>query len=378
MVSLLMDASSELVHSLLPVFMSSVLGAGMVTIGVVEGIAEATASTTRVASGLVSDRIRRRKHLLILGYGIAALSKPMVPLASSIAWVMGARFIDRMGKGIRGAPRDALIADITSPALRGAAYGLRQGLDSFGAVLGPLLAIAFMAWFSNNIRAVLWVAVVPAVLAVGWLIVGVREGEPRRRHAAGGTRLALSELRLLDRHYWIVAALCATITLARFSEAFLVLRSVSVGVPIGLVPVIMIIMNVAYAAAAYPAGLAADRMSRRRIALGGLGVLVLADLILALASSATAVLLGGLCWGLHLALTQGFLSKLIADVAPAQLRGTAFGISSLLNGAALLAASFFAGLLWDQVGPAAPFAAGATIALAAALGTLALSPESPK
>ena len=376
-VSLLMDTSSELVHSLLPVFMSSVLGAGMVTIGIVEGIAEATASSSRVLSGLASDRIRRRKSLLLLGYGLAALSKPLVPLASSITWVMGARFIDRTGKGIRGAPRDALIADITPPALRGAAYGLRQGLDSFGAVLGPLLAIAFMMWSGDNIRAVLWIAVFPALLAVGWLYVGVREPDSNTRGRSGGTRLRLSDVRRLDRHYWTVALLCATITLARFSEAFLILRAQNVGVALGSVPLVMIVMNIAYSAAAYPAGVAADRMSRRTIALGGLTVLIIADVILALASSAAQVMFGSLFWGLHLALTQGFLSKLVADAAPTELRGTAFGISSLINGAALLGASLIAGVLWEHAGPSATFAYGALIALVAAGGVLALSPKRP-
>jgi MFS family permease len=371
MVSLLMDTSSELIHSLLPVFMATTLGAGMVTIGMVEGIAEATASATRVASGLASDRIRRRKTLLLAGYGLAALSKPMVPLATSILWVAGARFVDRMGKGIRGAPRDALIADITPSALRGAAYGLRQGLDSFGAVLGPLLAITLMAWFDDNLRAVLWVAVVPAVLAVGWLAAGVRE-PAERPHGQGRQRMRLSDLRCLDRRYWAVVVLCATITLARFSEAFLVLRAENVGLQVGYVPVVMIVMNVAYAAAAYPGGLAADRFRSRGILLAGMGVLAAADLILALAGSATEVLLGAFCWGLHLALTQGLLSKLIADTAPRALRGTAFGISSLVNAAALLMASLLAGALWESLGPAATFTSGGVIALAAATGVLAL------
>jgi len=370
MVSLLMDTSSELIHSLLPVFMASTLGAGMVTIGVVEGIAEAGASATRVASGLASDRIRRRKSFLLAGYGLAAISKPLVPLATSIIWIALARFVDRMGKGIRGAPRDALIADITPPAMRGAAYGLRQGLDSFGALLGPLLAIAFMVWFDNNLRAVLWVAVLPAWLAVGWLLLGVRE--PERPRQAPGPRLLLADVRSLDRHYWVVVALCATITLARFSEAFLVLRAENVGLELGYVPVVMIVLNIAYSAAAYPAGRAADRWSRRRIILVGLGVLIVADLILALANSPGEVMLGTFCWGLHLALTQGFLSKLVADTAPLELRGTAFGISSLVNAAALLGASILAGLLWDVAGPAATFAAGGAFALAASVGVLAL------
>ena len=375
-VSLLMDASSELIHSLLPLFMASVLGASMITIGVVEGIAEATASTTRMFSGWASDRFRRRKGLLLLGYGIAALSKPLVPLANSITWVLAARFIDRTGKGIRGAPRDALIADITPAALRGAAYGLRQGLDSLGAVLGPLLAIGFMVWFAGNIRSVLWIAVIPAAGAVLWLFFGVREAEPGRSGVR--LRLALSDFRLLGSAYWKVALLCAAITLARFSEAFLLLRADSVGMTAGLVPAVMILMNIAYALGAYPAGRASDRLRSRTIILAGLLVLAVADLLLALASSPETVMAGAVFWGLHLALTQGFLSKLIADATPESVRGSGFGISGLLNGAALFAASLIAGMLWEQAGPAAPFATGGALALLASVGVLTLTGRSTR
>jgi len=370
MVSLLMDTSSELIHSLLPVFMASTLGASMLAIGIVEGIAEATASASRVISGLASDRIRRRKTLVVAGYGLATLSKPLVPLASSIAWVAAARFIDRVGKGIRGAPRDALIADLTPPDARGAAYGLRQGMDSLGAVLGPLVAILSMAALQDDLRTVLWIGVIPALLAVGWLVVGVRE--PTRPHPVARERMLAAGLRSLGRPFWTVTLLWVTISLARFSEAFLVLRAGSVGLSMGYAPLVMIVMNIAYALAAYPGGRAADRRSRRTLLLAGMSALASADLVLALATDTATVLVGALLWGLHLAFTQGLLAKLLADAAPRELRGTAFGISSLANAAALLVASLLAGVLWDRIGPAATFGAGGLIALAATIGVLRL------
>ncbi len=369
-VSLFMDTSSELVHSLLPVFMNTVLGASLVTIGMIEGAAEAMAAATKVISGPASDYFRKRKLLAVLGYGLSALTKPIFPLATSIGWVFGARFADRVGKGIRGAPRDALVADLVPPQLRGAAYGLRQALDSVGAFLGPLLAMVCMFWLANNIKGVLWVAVIPAFLAVLLLIVGVREpGAPA--HAAGSkNRLALADARLLSRSYWLVVGLGSVFTLARFSEAFLILRAQGVGLAIGYVPAIMIVMNVVYAALAYPAGAAADRLPARTLLVFGLGMLVAADAVLALAASPGVAFLGAALWGLHLALTQGLLSKLVADTAPAALRGTAFGLFNLASGGALLLASVIAGWLWSAFGAPATFIAGAVFAAIAALGLL--------
>ena len=376
--SLLMDTSSELIHSLLPIFMTTVLGASMVTVGVIEGIAEATAAVTKVFSGALSDRLRKRKPMVILGYGLAAISKPIFPLATSLAWVFAARFIDRIGKGIRGAPRDALIADITPAPLRGAAYGLRQALDSVGALLGPLLAVALMVAFANDLKTVLWAAVVPAVLAVALLAVAVREPE----HAVSGSHvyapLSLTSARRLGARYWLIVVLGAVFTLARFSEAFLILRARDVGLAIGYVPDIMIAMNAVYAAAAYPAGAAADSMSRRTLLLSGLGVLIGADFALAAASAVWHVIAGALLWGLHMALTQGLLSKLVADNAPAELRGTAFGIFNLITGGALVIASVLAGFLWERIGPAATFLAGAAFAAVTAIGVLLYRSKPPK
>ena len=369
--SMFMDISSELIHSLLPVFMTTVLGASVITVGVIEGVAEATAAITKVFSGALSDYLGKRKFLMILGYGLAAFTKPIFPLATTIGWVFGARFVDRIGKGIRGAPRDALVADITAPRWRGAAYGLRQALDSIGAFVGPLLAVVFMIWFANDIKAVMWVAVVPAFIAVALLVIYVREPESKHTESRGKTPLTLADARQLPSRYWLVVSLGGVFTLARFSEAFLVLRAQDVGIALGYVPLVMIAMNVAYAAFAYPAGIAADRISSRALLLLGLALLIVADLVLAVAASPLLVLAGSVLWGLHMAFTQGLLSKLVADTAPAQLRGTAFGLFNLVSGIALLLASVIAGALWSAFGAPATFLAGAAFAAATALGLLA-------
>lgn len=375
-VSMFMDMSSELVHSLLPVFMVTVLGASMITIGFIEGVAEATAAIAKVFSGALSDYLGKRKWLTVLGYGLAAVTKPIFPLATTLGWVFTARFIDRVGKGIRGAPRDALVADLTPRELRGAAYGLRQSLDSIGAFIGPLLAVIFMALLADDIRAVLWLAVIPAFIAVALLIFGIRE--PARPSADNVARdpLTLSDAKQLPRRYWLIVLLGAVFTLARFSEAFLVLRIQDVGLALGYVPVVLIVMNVVYAASAYPAGAASDRFGHRSLLVVGLVMLVLADLVLAAATSPLPALMGAALWGLHMGLTQGLLAKLVADTAPAGLRGTAFGIFNLISGGALLLASVIAGVLWSVIGAPATFLAGAAFAALAALGLLNYSRKS--
>lgn len=369
-VSMFMDISSELVHSLLPIFLTTVLGAGMLTIGLMEGVAEALAQITKVFSGAISDYLRQRKLLAVLGYGLSAITKPVFPLATSIAWVFAARLIDRVGKGIRGAPRDALVADIIPPAARGAAYGLRQALDSVGAALGPLLALAGMFWLANNIKAVLWVAVAPAFIAVAVLMLAVRE--PAQPQAGSNNKISftLALVRQFGRRYWLVVLVGAVFTLARFSEAFLVLRALNIGLAIGFVPMVMVVMNVIYALAAWPAGIAADRVSRKGLLLIGLLLLILADLVLALAAGPWLIFAGVALWGLHMGCTQGLLSKLVADSISAELRGTAFGVFNMVTGVALLCASVLAGALWKIIGPAATFLAGAVFAAAAASGIL--------
>jgi len=370
-VSMMMDISSELVHSLLPVFMTSVLGIGMVAIGVVEGVAEATAAISKVFSGAISDHLKKRKLLAVLGYGLGALSKPIFPLANSIGWVFCARFIDRIGKGIRGAPRDALVADITPPQLRGAAYGLRQSLDSIGAFIGPLLAVLLMDMFANNVKSVLWVSVVPALICLGILIAAVHEPVHAEEGTSNSLKLSIrAYAKFLPVRFWLIIVLGTVVTLARFSEAFLILRAQNAGLAIGYVPLVFIVMNIVYSGVSYPAGIASDRFSARTLLIIGLAVLVAADLVLAGATAPLQVLCGAALWGLHMGVTQGLLSKLVADTAPKELRGTAFGIFNLVCGGALLLASITAGALWSAYGPSATFIAGAAFAGTAMLGLL--------
>ncbi|WP_245408262.1 MFS transporter [Zhengella mangrovi] len=371
-VSLLMDVSSEMIHALLPVFMVSVLGTSTLAVGMIEGVAEATASITKVFSGAISDWFARRKPLAVLGYGLAALTKPVFPLAMTLDWLVAARFIDRVGKGIRGAPRDALVADIAPPDMRGAAYGLRQSLDTVGAFLGPLLAMVLMWWTADNFRAVFWVAVIPALLAVTVLIIAVRE--PARSAPPRPSRWPFrrDEMRSLGSTYWWLVAIALVFSLARFSEAFLILRAQAAGLAIALVPVVMVVMNIAYALSAYPAGILSDRAGRFALLGWGLVLLIVADLVLALSRDLVGVGIGVTLWGLHMGLTQGILSAFVADVAPRELRGTAFGVFNLGLGLAALVASLVAGGLWDVAGPEATFLAGAGFAAIAMAGLAVL------
>ncbi len=367
-VSLLMDTSSEIIHALLPVYLVSVLGASMATVGFIEGIAEATASITKVFSGAVSDWLAKRKLLAVIGYGLAALTKPIFPLAPSVGWLFAARFIDRIGKGIRGAPRDALIADIAPARLRGASFGLRQSLDTAGGFIGPTLAIGLMWWTANNFRNVFWVAVIPAFLCVALLVVAIDEPERpaglRKVHAP----LSAVELKRLGLAYWLVAGIAVTFSLARFSEAFLILRARAVGLPVMLVPLVLVLMNLVYSLAAYPAGALSDRVNRITLLGIGFALLVAADLALAFTNSLPGVAAGVALWGLHMGFTQGLLATLVADTAPPELRGTAFGMFNLLSGLALLVASLLAGELWERIGPQSTFLAGAVFTAVAFAG----------
>jgi MFS family permease len=358
-VSLLMDVSSEMIHALLAVYLVAVLGTTTFTVGIIEGVAEATAAIVKVFSGALSDWLGTRKFLAALGYGLAAFTKPIFPLAPSVGWLIAARFIDRVGKGIRGAPRDALVADISPNHVRGASFGLRQSLDTVGAFAGPLLAIFLMWLTGDHFVSVFWIAVIPAFLAFALIIVAVHE--PERAAALRQVRMPLSrlELRRLDAAYWWVVTLATVFTFARFSEAFLVLRAQSVGVPLMLVPVVLVIMNIAYALSAYPIGALSDRIDRVTILLVGLVMLLVADLVLAFAAGVMAVAVGATLWGLHMGFTQGLLATLVADTAPVELRGTAFGVFNLVTGLALLLASLIAGGLWDVAGPQGTFLAGA-------------------
>jgi len=365
LVSLFMDVSSELIHSLLPVFMVTSLGATALMVGVVEGVAESTALIVKVFSGTISDWLGKRKGLTVLGYGLGAISKPVFALAVTVHWVFAARFLDRIGKGIRGAPRDALIADLTPPEIRGAAYGLRQSLDTVGAFVGPLLAIGLMILWAGDFRAVFWFSVIPAILAVLILVFGVREPQAGRSAARPTSPVLWHSLREFSGAYWWVVVAGGIFTLARFSEAFLILRAQQLGLADTFAPLVLVIMNVVYAASAYPMGRLADRMSHGKLLAAGLAVLVFADIVLAQAQGLAAVTAGVVLWGLHMGMTQGLLSAMVAGAAPAQLRGTAFGFFNLVSGVAMLIASVLAGLLWDQLGAAITFYAGAAFSVLA-------------
>jgi MFS family permease len=374
-VSLLMDVSSEMIHSLLPVFLVTGLGASMLTVGLIEGAAEATALIVKVFSGAWSDWLGRRKPLALLGYGLGAASKPLFALATSTGMVVTARLVDRVGKGLRGAPRDALVADLVAPQMRGAAYGLRQSLDTVGAFLGPLLAIALMLLWANDFRAIFWVAVIPGVLSVLVLAAGVREPE-RPAVTVRVNPIRRDALRQLPSAYWWVVGLGALFTLARFSEAFLVLRAQQGGLAIAWVPLVLIVMNVVFSAGAYPFGRLADRVSHRKLLAAGLAVLIAADLALAASDHGVLLWVGIVLWGLHMALTQGLLATMVAHTAPPSLRGTAFGVFNLASGVALLVASGLAGWLWDRLGGGSTFVAGAVLS-ALALAVLALLRREP-
>lgn len=379
-VSLLMDVSSEMIHSLLPVFLVTSLGVSMLAVGLIEGAAEATALVLKVFSGVLSDWWGRRKPLAVLGYGLGALSKPLFAIAPTVGWVVMARLIDRVGKGIRGAPRDALVADLAPPGMRGAAFGLRQSLDTVGAFLGPLLAMGLMLLWANDFRAVFWVAVIPAALCVALLLVGVQEPE-RAASAVRNNPIHRENLRRLGGAYWWVVALGAVFTLARFSEAFLVLRVQQGGLPLAWTPLVLVLMNVVFALGAYPLGKLADSTRHTTLLAWGLVVLIAADALLAFSDRGGAAWLGIALWGLHMAMTQGLLATMVADTAPSDLRGTAFGMFNLVSGVALLVASGLAGLLWDRLGASATFGAGilfATLALAGVLVQSARHSSAPK
>ena len=368
LVSLLMDTSSEMIHGLLPVFMVTVLGASALSVGLIEGIAEATASITKVFSGTLSDYLGKRKLLAALGYGLAAVTKPLFPLATSVSWVVAARFIDRIGKGIRGAPRDALVGELAPAHLRGASYGLRQALDTVGAFAGPLLAVLLMALTLNDFRLVFWIAVIPAFLSLAVMILGVTEPAARRQPGAARSPIRAADVRGLGAPYWSLVLIAAVLTLARFSEAFLILRARSLGLPVVLAPVVLVVMNVVYAGSAYPAGRLSDRVDRRRVLVAGVLALLAADVVLALAGGVWPAMAGVALWGLHMGLTQGLFAALVADTTPSRLRGTAFGVFNLVSGGAMLVASVLAGWLWDQYGAPATFWAGAGFTALALLG----------
>ncbi len=367
--SLFMDVSSEMIHALLPLYITGTLGAGVAALGLIEGIAEATALIVKLFSGVISDITGKRKALALLGYGMAALTKPLFPLADGLNLIITARFLDRIGKGIRGAPRDALVADLVKPARRGEAYGLRQALDTVGAFIGPAIAILVLLVATDNIRLVFWIACIPALLAVATLFLFVPE-----RDAPQGEQkhfpISKAAMVELPPAFWLALAVSAALSFARVSDAFLVLRVAGLGLPLALTPLVLIAMNLIYSGLSYPAGLLADRVSKQRLLALGTLALALSALVLGIAPSLLYGALGLVLWGLHLALTQGLLATLIADATPAPLRGTGFGLFNLASGIAMLAGNALSGLLWDASGPKAAFAMTAI----GALLTLAILP----
>lgn len=369
-VSMLMDVSSEMIHSLLPLFMVGTLGVSVFMVGLIEGLAESTALIVKFFSGALSDYLGKRKALAVCGYTLGALSKPLFAIASATEIILTARLLDRVGKGIRGAPRDALVADIAPPSMRGAAFGLRQSLDTVGAFLGPLLAVGLMLLWTNDFRAVFWVAVIPGLLAVALLLFGVHE--PKQHLGKKRTvPIRKENLSRLNGEYWWVVGIGAVFTLARFSEAFLVLRAQQGGIPVALVPLVMVAMNLVYAVSAYPFGRLSDSMSHSTLLSLGLVVLIAADLVLAINDHWLNVVIGVALWGIHMGMTQGLLATMVANTAPSDLRGTAYGVFNFIAGLAMLAASVVAGLLWDNLGASSTFYTGAGFSVLA-LGGLVL------
>ena len=366
-VSLFMDISSEMIHGLLPVFLTSVLGASTEMVGLIEGVGEATASISKLFSGWLSDKLGKRKAITIVGYGLGTFSKPLFAIAPTAHLVLAARFSDRVGKGIRGAPRDAMVGDMVPSGQRGAAYGLRQSLDTVGAFTGPLLAIALMALLHDNFRLIFWIALIPGLISVAILIVAVHE--PPHQASGAQAPLKLADLKTIGTAYWIVVGVGAVLTLARFSEAFLILRAQNAGLSLAFAPLVLVVMNIIYALSSYPLGALSDRIDRKTMLAIGFATLSVADIVLAAAPTLTIVMIGVAIWGLHMGMTQGLLSALVADEAPVRLRATAFGVFNFASGIALLVASLIAGILWEQIGPAATFIAGAAFST---LGLLAL------
>ena len=370
-VSLLMDLSSEIYHALLPAFVTLTLGLPVTALGAIDGVAEATANITKLASGRLSDRSARRKPWVVAGYGLAALSKPLFPLAGSAATILAARFADRIGKGIRGAPRDAMMADETPPEIRGRAFGLRQSLDTVGALLAPLVAIALMAWCANDIRTVYWIAILPA--GASFLLAWLALREPTQQLAALKPAPFFAGFRQLNKETRRLLAVGFLFGLARFSEGFLILKGIEVGFSETWSPLTLALFNLAYVALAYPAGALSDRMSPRALLLGGIAVLIAGNLVLAETDSVAGLVTGVVLWGAHMALTQGIFSRMIADTAPEHLRATSFGAFWFVSGIAGLLASLGAGMMWDRDGSATTFLTSATVA-AAAFAILSLLP----
>ena len=370
-VSLTMDMSSEIYHALLPAFVTITLGLPATALGAIDGIAEATANFAKLVSGRLSDRSARRKPWIVAGYGLAALSKPLFPLAQGALALMGARFADRIGKGIRGAPRDAMIADESPAEIRGRAFGLRQALDTAGALAGPILAVGLMAWLAD-IRLVFWIAVIPALVAL--LLAWLALRESGRAAAVVAPTPVFSGFRELTPATKRLLKVGFLFTLARFSEGFLILKGIEIGLSATSSPLTLVLFNLVYVVLAYPAGALSDRLSPKLLLMAGMAALIAGNVVLATAGGLGGLAVGVALWGAHMALTQGIFGRMIADSAPTHLRATSFGAFWFVSGIGTLLASLAAGILWDRDGSSATFLASAAAA-AVALALLSLLPE---
>lgn len=362
-VSLLMDVSSEMINTLLPLYLAGGLGASALAIGFIEGISVAIATASKFLSGVLADFSRRAKPIAVLGYGLAALSRLIFPLATSVDLIVLARAMDRVGKGIRGAPRDAIVAAVTPQGMRGASFGLRKSLDTVGGFLGPLIAIAAMLLLAGDIVTVFWLAALPAGMAVAVLIFAVREPAESRAEIKNIPAFRFADAFRLNPAIWTVICLAGVIMLARFSEAFLLLKSVEAGFSLTWVPVSIVIMHGVYGLCAYPVGKLSDTIGNTGLLLCSLVFLVVAHLTIAFSATVWEFVIGIVFWGLHMGFSQGLLGAMVADASPAGLRASAFGAFNLVTGIVLLIGNVAAGWLWQDLGSHAPFIAGALLSL---------------
>ncbi len=362
--SLLNDVSTEIIHSVLPLYMVTALGASFIAVGLLEGTAEALASVLKVGAGGLSDLLGKRKALVVSGYALSTLVKGCYALAGDMTMVMIARLGDRVGKGIRVGPRDALVADSTSPEQRGAAYGLRQSLDTVGAVIGPGLSFVLLSLWHMDYKNIFAIAIVPGIIAVLLLLIGVREPE-KRESKSDDKKLHKDLLKRLSPAYWSLVVVSFLFNLGNSSDAFILLKGKEAGLALGMVPLMLVVMNVFYAACAYPAGKLSDKLGRVAMLRVGLLFYALVYLGFAFCNTQWQVWTLMALYGVQLGLTQGTLLALVSDVTDADTRGTAFGMISLVTGLALLPASLIAGFLWQNVGSWATFGAGTVCSVVA-------------
>jgi MFS family permease len=365
-VSLLTDLSSDMIFPLLPAFLVGVLGASATGLGLIEGIAEGTAAFLKLGSGWISDRIRRRKELVVLGYGLSGLVKPLMALAMAPWHVLAIRFADRTGKGVRSAPRDSLLAAASDPETRGRAFGMHRAMDTIGAILGPLVALGVLALAPGGYRLLFGLAAIPAVLSLVVLVGFVKDRRPTDEERTDKPVLSATGGRL-ERRYLKLLVVVLIFTLGNSSDAFLLLKAERTGVAVLFLPLLWLCFNVVYSGTSWIAGDWSDRVGRRLIVTGGFLVYAIVYVGFALASASWQIWLLFLLYGAYYGLTDGVLRATVADVVTAEKRGAAYGLYYALSGGALLIASLLAGWLWDQAGPSAPFMLGAGLAVVAAV-----------